>query len=781
MVNSLASGRIAMIKAPLPDNEAKRIEALRKYQILDTLPEQAFDDLVRLAAKICETPIALISLIDTDRQWLKSKVGWAGRASKRDVAFCAHAILSDQVFTVSDTLQDPRFVANPLVISPPYIRSYAGAQLVTPDGFTLGTLCVMDYVPRELSEAQLDILATLSRQVMALMEKGRQLRQMETTQAHLHNFLDRANVLIQSIRVSDGHFLSVNQTWRQTLGYSDEEVGQLSLLDILHPESRQPWLLEKLRHGESLESVEMIFVSKQGEPVWVEGNISCRWENGQPAVTRGIFRNITARKYRQIFENTAQGLFQVTLDGHYRTANSALARIYGYDSPEQFLESVGNINQLYVNPIHWAECIRHLETQGQVQYKTEAEVCKRDGSVIWISETIRLLRDNHGRPVAVEGFVQDITSLKQSEATLQMARDLLQVVLDAVPGTVSLISSNFRYLGVNRHLASILNLSQDALVGQEVGFRQDKFGKFVRSFFANRTSEDSIEIEGPPVDGTPRSLVVIAKKWKWLGDEAAVFVGIDITKRKQAEAALRAELAEAAEYVKSLLPSPVNEPLSIKSKFISSQQLGGDCFDYYWLDQDHLAIYLLDVSGHGLGPALLSVSVLNVLRSRSLNTNFYQPNAVLDALNEAFQMEKQRNMYFTIWYGVYNRVTRKLVYASAGHPPAVLLSNINTPSPQVQHLRTPGGLPIGMFPNVKYANAECQVEPGSTLYIYSDGIYEIKQPDGTIWSFDHFIEWLAESRRPDTLSLQHILDDLRALGSKDTFEDDVSLLQVTFD
>src|SRR6476469_8572973 len=138
---------------------------------------------------------------------------------------------------------------------------------------------------------------------------------------------------------------------------------------------------------------------------------------------------------------------------------------------------------------------------------------------------------------------------------------------------------------------------------------------------------------------------------------------------------LEAELAEAADYVRSLLPDPLSDFPAINACFIPSRQLGGDCFDYFWLDPDYLAIYLLDVSGHGLGSALPSISVLNLLRSQSLpGVNFYLPDRVLSGLNETFQMSGHNERYFTIWYGVYNQTKRQLAYASAGHPPAILLS-----------------------------------------------------------------------------------------------------------
>ncbi|NJN58772.1 MAG: GAF domain-containing sensor histidine kinase [Leptolyngbyaceae cyanobacterium SL_5_9] len=182
--------------AQIPFNEADRLNALKRYRILNTAPEEALDDLTKLAARICGVPIALINLIDLDRQWFKSKVGWNAVDVPRDIGFCEYTILQpDEVLVISDTLSDGRFARDPLVTAQ-HIRFYAGVPLVTPDGYAIGTLCTMDSAPRTLSADQLDTLRILSRQVIMQLELKANVTQLERTvnrQKRVENALQRSN------------------------------------------------------------------------------------------------------------------------------------------------------------------------------------------------------------------------------------------------------------------------------------------------------------------------------------------------------------------------------------------------------------------------------------------------------------------------------------------------------------------------------------------------------------------------------------------------------------
>ncbi len=242
---------------------------------------------------------------------------------------------------------------------------------------------------------------------------------------------------------------------------------------------------------------------------------------------------------------------------------------------------------------------------------------------------------------------------------------------------------------------------------------------------------------------------------------------------------LAAELNEAAAYVTSLLPEPLTGDIATAWKFVPSTSLGGDSFGYHWLDDDHFALYLLDVCGHGVGAALLSVSVMNVLRGRTLaGVDFLDPGSVLARLNDAFPMENQNNMYFTMWYGVYERSTRLLRYAGGGHPPAVLVRRPSPGQTDVILLKA-RGMVIGGMPGVPYQSQEATLAPRDHLFLFSDGVYEITSREtGQLLEFDRYVEVLAMPGGDNVERVWRAMSDLNTLPA---FEDDFSLVEFRFD
>jgi sigma-B regulation protein RsbU (phosphoserine phosphatase) len=350
------------------------------------------------------------------------------------------------------------------------------------------------------------------------------------------------------------------------------------------------------------------------------------------------------------------------------------------------------------------------------------------------------------------------------------------------------ITANNGQEGILQALASppaliICDWIMPGLTGLEVCDRIKKDPNLSTTFFILLTSLDSVADRVKGLDAGADDF--ISKPIEQNELKARVRAGLRLHQLNRdlqtQKLLLETELAEAAEYVKSLLPLPMSQPVGISSRFIPSRQLGGDCFDYYWLDADHLAIYLLDTAGHGLRATLPSVSVLNLLRSRALKElNYYQPSQVLKALNDTFQTNYQNDKYFTIWYGVYNQKNRQLTYASAGHPPGILISGKSPLTTEIQLLKTPG-VPVGMFPETKYIDDTCQIEEFSNLYIFSDGAYEITQSDGTLWSLEGFIQLLVSLQHSVDYQLDYILNYLLKLNSKEVFDDDLSILQIKFD
>ncbi len=337
-----------MIPASLPPNEEQRLAALQRYAVLDSMPERDFDDITRLASSICGVPIALVSLIDADRQWFKSRVGLDATETPRDLAFCAHAIHGADVLIVPNALEDERFADNPLVTSGPAIRFYAGTPLFTSDDFALGTLCVIDTVPRELAPDQIESLKALGRQVVSQLELRRAAREQERLNEELKAGEQRFRALAEDSPVgifetdADGSCTYMNARWQEIYGLDATEARGDGWARSIHPDDREKVAGEWDRATRFGHEFRMIFRVRRGN-----GSIRHVSVRSRPVATAdspragyvGSSEDVTdqlqARADRDsLFELSADPLCIMGADGFLKQINPAWSHILGWSEEE---------------------------------------------------------------------------------------------------------------------------------------------------------------------------------------------------------------------------------------------------------------------------------------------------------------------------------------------------------------------------------------------------------------------------------------------------------------
>ena len=273
----------------------------------------------------------------------------------------------------------------------------------------------------------------------------------------------------------------------------------------------------------------------------------------------------------------------------------------------------------------------------------------------------------------------------------------------------------------------------------------------------------------------------------------------DITARKEAEIALKksehqlrelneqkdqylsiinSDLDQASKYVYSLLPEEIDVPhLKINWKIIPSAKLGGDSFGYHWIDNDHLAIYMLDVTGHGVGAALQSVSALNMLKFETLpDTDFRNPGEVLHGLNQVFQMSVHHSLFITMWYLVYNKINRVMTYSGAGHPPLIIFNSEGNPK-----TISSDNIMIGVDEELEFKSGTYRIEGKTEVYIYTDGAYEAELPGGEILDVNDLVEYLLKNRDPSAKEIECLYNSLVELQEGKKLEDDFTIMKIYYD
>jgi len=490
-----------MSLVPLPEDEAARLEALRKYGILDTSPEEAFDDLTALASRICGTPIALVSLSDAHRQWFKSKVGLDATEALREFAFCTHAIKQpDDLMIVPNALDDERFATNPLVTSDPKIRFYAGTPLVTPDGFPLGTLCVMDRIPRQLNLEQLETLRILGRQVVTELELRRNLAevslkttQLSKTKEQLRLSQERFELAVKgsndglwdwNIATDEIYF---SPRWKSILGYNDDEIPNHTdeWKKRIHPDDYNKTMAVLNAHLDGLTltfEIEYRLRHKNGSYRWILSRATCvRDPFGKPYRLAGCITDISERKQaeveqlrltnqiRLLLESTSEGIYGINSLGRCTFINNAAATMLGY-SPKQLLGL--NMHSL----------IHHHHSNGDPYPVEQCPIyqtfqtgrnCRVDSQVFWRQDGTCFLVEYSSSPILESGVItgavvtfSDITERQKAQQKIKESESRLQAVMDNSTAAIFIKDAEGRYLFVNRRFENLFRISNEQIKGK---------------------------------------------------------------------------------------------------------------------------------------------------------------------------------------------------------------------------------------------------------------------------------------------------------------------------
>jgi PAS domain S-box-containing protein len=418
------------MKAPLrPVHERGRLEALARYDLLDTGAEQSLDDLTALAAHICGTPVSTIALIDEHRQWYKSRAGdFVMTETPRDVSFCGHAILQDDVFIVSDATLDERFADNPLVTADPNIRFYAGVPLVTGDGHALGAFCVIDREPRKLTAAQLDALRVLGRQAMAQMELRRTSREVAESEARLQLVTENARVGLVMLN-EDRRYVYANGTYADIFELPSPDIIGQRVADVLPAlyESQIRPRLDRAFTGERI-AYEVRRSRADGE-VYYAVRCEPRVKDGRVELVVVVITEITAskradsdsRRLAAIVESSEDAIIGKDLDGVVSSWNRGAERIFGYTAGEMVGTSIMRIipSDRRDEEVHILAKVRN----GQPLEHFETVRRTKDGREIDVSITTSPIRDAAGIVVGASKVARDITDRKHTELQLRHAAE----------------------------------------------------------------------------------------------------------------------------------------------------------------------------------------------------------------------------------------------------------------------------------------------------------------------------------------------------------------------
>ena len=440
-----------MRPAPLPENEPQRLAALRRYDLLDTPPEIAFDELTRLASQICGTSIALITLLDGDRQWFKSHVGLDVSETPRDISFCAYTILQDDLLVVEDAAKEERFAGHPWVTGDLGVRFYAGMPMITPEGHHLGTLCVYDRSPRKLRPEQLSALQTLTRQVTAqlelrrhLVELARSIEEHKQTEDRLRTsetfYQTLVETLPQNILRKDlqGRFTFANKKFCHMVGKPLSDLLGKTDFDLFTPDLANKYHRDDRRVMATLENLDTVEAHQtpSGDKLFVHVLKTPLYDAlGRVIGIQGIFWDVTQRKkieealayerdlLRALLDNIPDRIYFKDVESRFLRCSTSMAKRLGLADPRSVIGKTDFDFHPAEQAQEFYEDEQRIILTGQPLINKLEKQIDAEGLEIWASVTKVPIYNQNGGVTGIIGISRDVTQLKIAEAALEQARD----------------------------------------------------------------------------------------------------------------------------------------------------------------------------------------------------------------------------------------------------------------------------------------------------------------------------------------------------------------------
>lgn len=569
---------------PTPENEIERLRVLKEYGILDTFSEKEYESITQLASYICGVPIALVSLIDQNRQWFKASVGLDASETSRKDSFCQYTIMNNHVFEVENATEHELFHDNPLVVGNPNIRFYAGAPLLNKNGFVMGSLCVIDTKPNKLTEEQKNALQLLANQVVALLDARKKNLEYLNSQKELQNFVDLSKDLV-CIANLDGLFHKVNPAFTSVLGYEKQEIEGMPFIDFVHPEDVQKTIIEveKLADLKQTINFENRFRTKDGSYINLSWNTSPDPETGNLyAIARNVQKEKLAEQHLKDVNYLLDQSQQIAKIGSWNYSFISKKLIWSEEHYRIFEMNTMPTDELvekYRTLIHQDDLIvvdngiEEVSKTGK-KFKINYRIVFPDERIKYILAMGEPVMDNQGSIIALNGVVQDVTDITVAEQNLtEKSKEVkdIRAALDEA-AIVSITNKKGKLTYVNDNFCSVSKFDRKELLGKEQphmdAFFETDFGKQILENIYSGTTWKG-EVQHKAKDGTyywENKTIVPFLNSKGIPYQY-ISIGTDITDRKNVEenliAALNSlekknrELDEYAHVVSHDLKSPL--------------------------------------------------------------------------------------------------------------------------------------------------------------------------------------------------------------------------------